>query len=51
MILVVIMMMMMCVLNCVQLSVAPWTIAHQDPLSMEFSKQEYWRRLTFPCLG
>ena len=22
---------------------APWTIAHQAPLSMEFSKQEYWK--------
>ena len=26
---------------------APWTIAHQAPLSMEFSRQEYWRGL--PC--
>jgi len=24
-----------------------WTIAHQAPLSMEFSRQEYWRG--FPC--
>ena len=24
------------------LSVIPWTIAHQTPLSMEFSRQEYW---------
>ena len=24
-----------------------WTIAHQGPLSMEFSRQEYWRRLPF----
>ena len=23
-------------------SVAPWTVAHQAPLSMEFSKPEYW---------
>ena len=23
-------------------------IAHQAPLSMEFSRQEYWRGLTFP---
>ena len=21
----------------------PWTVAHQAPLSMEFSRQEYWR--------
>ena len=38
------------VLSCfsrVQLFVTPWTIAHQAPLSMEFSRQEYWSRL--PC--
>ena len=28
-------------LSCVQLFVTPWTVAHQAPLSMEFSKQEY----------
>ena len=26
----------------------PWTIAHQAPLSMEFSRQEYWNGLPFP---
>ena len=26
----------------VQLFTAPWTVAHQAPLSMEFSRQEYW---------
>ena len=25
----------------------PWTAAHQAPLSMEFSRQEYWSRLPF----
>ena len=25
----------------------PWTTAHQAPLSMEFSKQEYWSGLPF----
>ena len=29
----------------------PWTIAHQAPLSMEFSRQEYWSGLPFPSLG
>ena len=29
----------------------PWTIAHQFPLSMEFSRQEYWSELLFPSLG
>ena len=26
----------------------PWTGAHQAPLSIGFSKQEYWSRLPFP---
>ena len=26
----------------------PWTVAHQAPLSMGFSRQEYWRGLPFP---
>ena len=30
-------------LSHVQLFVTPWTIAHQASLSMEFSRQEYWR--------
>ena len=29
----------------------PWTVAHQAPLSMGFSKQEYWSRLPFPSPG
>ena len=29
-------------LSRVQLFVTPWTVAHQAPLSMEFSRQEYW---------
>ena len=29
-------------------SVTPWTTAHQAPLSMEFSRQEYWSELPFP---
>ena len=28
-----------------------WTIAHQAPLSMEFSRQEYWSGLPFPTPG
>ena len=27
---------------------APWTVAHQAPLSMVFSRQEYWSGLPFP---
>ena len=26
----------------------PWTVAHQAPLSMEFSRQEHWSGLPFP---
>ena len=29
-------------------SASPQTVAHQAPLSMEFSRQEYWSRLPFP---
>ena len=29
----------------------PWTLALQAPLSMEFSRQEYWSGLPFPSLG
>ena len=42
----------MCACVCAQLCLfaTPWTIAHQAPLSMEFSKQEYWRELSFSAL-
>ena len=33
------------------LSAAPWTVAHQAPPSMEFSRQEYWSGLPFPSPG
>ena len=29
----------------------PWTVAHQFPLSMEFSRQEYWSGLLFSSPG
>ena len=29
----------------------PWTVVRQVPLSMEFSRQEYWSRLPFPPPG
>ena len=35
----------------VQLFVTPWTTAHQTPLAMEFSRQEYWNGLPFPFSG
>ena len=35
-------------LRCIPLFVAPWTVALQASLPMEFSKQEYWGGLPFP---
>ena len=35
----------------VRLFVTPWTIAHEAPPSMEFSRQAYWSRLPFPSPG
>ena len=43
-----------CVLSrfsCVQLFATPWTGAHQAPLSMGFSRQEYWSGLLYPPPG
>ena len=37
--------------SCVQLFVTPWTVAHQAPLSMGFSRQEYWSGLPCPSPG
>ena len=35
-------------LSHVRLLAPPWTVAYQVPLSMEFSRQEYWNGLPFP---
>ena len=44
-----------CVCVCVSCSVVsdflPTHIAHQAPLPMEFSRQEYWSGLSFPFTG
>ena len=32
----------------VRLFMTPWTVARQAPLSMEFSRKEYWSELPFP---
>ena len=37
--------------NRVQFCVAPWTAARQAPLSMGFSRQEYWSELLCPPPG
>ena len=38
-------------LSCVRLFVTLWTVAHQAPPSMGFSRQEYWSGLPFPSPG
>ena len=38
-------------LSRVQLFETPWTVAHQAPLSMGFSRQEHWSGLPFPSPG
>ena len=48
---------MLSLFSCIQLFVTSWTIAHKSPLSIGFSRQEYWRGLPcsplghFPLLG
>ena len=32
-------------------SATPWTVSHQSPLSLEFSRQEYWSGLSFSSPG
>ena len=38
-------------LSCVPLFATPWAKALEAPLSMEFSRQEYWSGLPFPPPG
>ena len=35
----------------VRLFVTPWTVAYQAPLSVGFSRQEYWSGSPFPSPG
>ena len=44
---------LLCVFSCsvVSDSEIPWTVAHQAPLSMRFSRQEYWSGLPCPPPG
>ena len=43
-------MLIMC-FSHVKLFATPWTVAHQAPLSMRFSSQEYRSGLPFPSPG
>ena len=38
-------------LSRVQLFATPWTVTYQAPLSMGFSRYEYWNGLPFPSPG
>ena len=38
-------------LSRVRLFATAWTVAHQAPQSVEFSRQEYWSGLPFPSPG
>ena len=38
-------------LSHVRIFATPWTVAHQAPPSMGFSRQEYWSGLPFPSPG
>ena len=35
----------------IRLFATPWTVAYQAPLSMKFSRQEYWSGLPYPSPG
>ena len=39
------------IVSVVSDSATPWTVTHQAPLSMGFSRQECWSRLPFPSPG
>ena len=45
--------MVICMRSCSIManSATPWTVVHQAPLSVGFSKQEYWSRLPLPSPG
>ena len=42
---------MLSYLSCVRLFETLWTVVSQAPLSMGFSRQEYWNGLPFPPPG
>ena len=41
----------MCVSGHVRLFATLWTVAHQAPLSIGFTRQKYWSGLPFPLPG
>ena len=45
------MLIFLCSFSRAQLCMTPWTVAHQAPLSMGFSRQEYWSGVPFLTPG
>ena len=41
----------MCLFAVVSDSATPWTVVHQDSLSIGFTREEYWSGLPFPSPG
>ena len=41
----------LCAWSLSRVSATPWTVAHQAPLSMGLSREEYWSRLSCPLPG
>ena len=41
----------MCMLSHIQFFDTPWSVACKAPLSMKFSRQEYWSGLPLPPPG
>ena len=41
----------LCVPSCVWIFAPPWAVARRTPLSMEFSRQEYWSESSFLLQG
>ena len=41
----------LCSVSFIRLCAILWTVAHQAPLSMRFSRQKYWSELPFPSPG
>ena len=39
------------VLSSIQFFVTPWTVVYKAPLSLGFSRQKFWRELSFPSPG
>ena len=38
-------------ISCIQLFATLWTVSYLAPLSMEFSRQEYWSGVPYPPAG